>query len=422
MKERIFSEIQKHREHLFACAETILNNPELGFREEKTSQFVKDEFAALGIPYLDKLAVTGVKGKLCGRSHRRNICIIAEMDAIKCYGHPNADPETGAAHACGHHAQITAMLAAAWGLAKSGVMRELDGDVTFFAVPAEEFAELEYRENLKTLGKITQLSGKQELLQIGAFQDIDLAVMVHAQAGTPEPMVYLNGSSLGFMAKRIDFIGKPAHASLPAEGINALNAAALTLMGIHANRETFLEKDRIRIHPIITNGGDLVNVVPARVTMETYVRGTNMPAIRDASRKMDMAVQGGCTAVGAQWDIRDIPGYRPLRQDQNLSELFRENALRFIKPEHIVYDRDMTGSTDMGDLCAVMPCIQPTMGGFSGSAHGADFAVAEPETAYILPGAIMAAMAVDLLANYAEKTDRIIEKFQKSRGEVYDVE
>ena len=273
MKQKVFDRIEQNKDFIFEIGQKVLENPELGFKEYKTAELVKEVFTKLGITYEDGLAITGVKATLKGRSHKRNICIIGEMDAVKCFGHPYADKENGAAHACGHNAQIASMLAAATGLKESGVMDSLDGDVTFFAVPAEEFVELDYREALKADGKIKWLSGKQELIEIGAFDDIDISMMVHSQAGVPGPRVFLDGSSLGFVAKNIEFIGKSSHASMPSEGINALNAATLALMGIHANRETFREKDNIRIHPIITNGGDLVNVVPSRVTMETYVRG-----------------------------------------------------------------------------------------------------------------------------------------------------
>ena len=417
MKQRIFDAIEKNKEHIFDCAQKILENPELGFKEFKTAELVKKEFNALGIQYTDNLAITGVKATLKGRSHKRNICIIGEMDAVKCFGHPNADNETGAAHSCGHNAQIASMLAAAYGLKKSGVMDELDGDVTFFAVPAEEFVEVEYREALKADGKLTHLCGKQELIEIGAFRDIDISMMVHSQAGVLKPNVYLDGSSLGFVAKTVEFKGKSAHASMPSEGINALNAATLALMGINANRETFKEKDSIRIHPIITNGGDLVNVVPSRVTMEMYVRGTNMDAINDAARKTDLSIKGGCMAVGAECEIKDIRGYKPLHQDVNLGKVFEDNALLFVKPENITHGMDMTGSTDMGDLCDIMPCIQPTMGGFAGTAHGKDFAVSDKDTAYIMPGAIMAATVVDLLLDNALKAEKIIEEYNKNKGE-----
>lgn len=396
-KETIMQTIDAYANEIIRCGDYVLAHPELGYKEFETSAFVCAEFDKLGIPYEKNLAITGVKGSIGPESAPLHVCIIGEMDAIRCYGHPNADPQTGAAHACGHNAQIAAMLGAAYGLVKSGALENINGRVSFFAVPAEEFVELEYRTQLKQEGKIECFGGKQELLRLGAFDDIDMAMMVHSQAGVHTPEVFLEGSSLGFAAKQIQFYGKAAHGSEPFDGVNALNAAMLALMGIHANRETFRDEDRIRIHPIVTNGGELVNVVPSQATIETYVRGARMKAIADAGKKVDAAVRGGAMAVGASCEIIDISGYMPLVQDRDLSRAFAENARQLLGAERLHYGMDMTGSTDMGDLSARIPCIQPTMGGFGGIAHGKDFCIVDQEAAYISPAKLLACTAYDLL-------------------------
>lgn len=416
MKEKIRQTIDAHGTEIIEFGEYVLRHPELGYKEFKTAERVKEEFRKLGIPYEDGLAITGVKGT-CGRPDGIHVCVIGELDAIKCYDHPHADPETGAAHACGHHAQLAAMIGAAYGLVKSGALEELDGRVSFFAVPAEEFAEIEYRQHLVNSGKITYMAGKQELIHIGAFDDVDMAMMIHAHALTPEPKVFLNGSSLGFRFKEITFGGKAAHGSEPYYGVNALNAATMALMGIHANRETFRDGDRVRIHPIITNGGDLVNVIPDKAVMETYVRAATTEAIDDACRKVDNAVWGGAQAVGASCSIRDIPGYAPLDQDRTLSAVFEENVLPLIPQEQIFHYVDMTGSTDMGDLSQIMPAIQPTMGGFTGALHSKEFQVADPETAYLTAAKILACTVYDLLKDEGAKAAEIKAAFaQRQKG------
>lgn len=413
MKNRIFKAIDDNREAIIECGEYILNNPELGYKEFKTAKRVQEEFEKLGIPFEAELAITGVKGTVGKKDAKINVCIIGELDAVKCYEHPFADKETGAAHACGHNAQIASMIGAAYGIVKSGVLEEIDGKITFFAVPAEEFIELEYREQLVKSGKIKHMAGKQELIEIGAFDDIDMAMMIHSHALTPNLNVYLDGTSLGFDTKKIVFEGKAAHGSEPFNGVNALNAAMLALMGINANRETFKDEDRIRIHPIVTNGGDVVNVVPDRCVIETYVRGANSDAIKDAAKKVDNAVNAGAMAVGAKCTIEDTIGYKPLLQDKNLSAVFKENALMFTAEENIYHGVNMTGSTDMGDISAIMPAIQPTMGGFTGPLHGKDFAIADKEAVYISAAKILACTAYDLLKDGAKKAIEIKKEFKK---------
>ncbi len=397
MKQMILSAIDEHKEEIIACGEYILCHPELGFREENTAQYIKEAFRKLGIPYREGLAVTGVMGTVGNPNAPVHICIIGEMDAIICHGHPFADPVTGAAHACGHNAQVAAMLGAAYGIVGSTMTEELNCKISFLAVPAEEFVELDFRQQLVKQGKLTYLSGKQELLHLGIFADVDAAMMIHAHPETPEPRLFLNGSSLGFEAKRLTFTGKAAHGSEPWNGVSALDAAVLTVMGIHANRPTFRDQDRVRIHPIISNGGDLVNVIPDKAVIDTYVRGANPAAIRDACEKVDMAARAGALAMGAQCQIENIGGYAPLMQDKGISALFEENARLFFSPQQITHGQDMTGSTDMGDVSQTIPSIQPTMGGFSGALHSQEFAITDPELVYVTAAKLLACTAYDLV-------------------------
>ena len=406
LKRAVCEEIDKNSGQIIEIAEHILANPELGYKERATAEYVKEQLSSLGIPCCDGLALTGVKGRLKGGRSEANVCVIGELDAVLCNTHPTANKESGAAHACGHNAQLAAMLGVAIGLSKYA--SELDGDVTFFAVPAEEFVEIGYRDSLAKDGKIKYLGGKQELIRLGEFDDIDAAMMVHAQGNTPGNEVFVDGGSLGFVAKTVEFIGKAAHAGgAPHEGINALNAAMAAMMCIHAQRETFRDEDKIRVHPIITNGGELVNVVPANVTMETYVRGASFEAIKDAAAKVDRAIKGSAYAIGAEAEITDFKGYLPLCQDKSLGAIFAENAAQFTERENIHYGIDMVGSSDMGDLCHLIPAIQPTMGGWTGNLHAKDFAPTDTALAYINPAKIMAMTVIDLLYDGATAAKEI---------------
>ena len=397
LKRRVIAAIDAARPGILSWGERIASRPELGFKEHGTSRLVREAFDALGIAYEYPLALTGVRGRLGGQPGPLNVCLVGEMDALPCAGHPAMDPQTLAAHACGHNAQVVALLGAALGLAKSGVMAHLRGVASFFAVPAEEYIDLPWRSHLLETGALQHLSGKQQLIAEGAFEGVSAAMMIHALAETPQPRLQLMCGSTGFVSKEITFHGREAHASRPDKGINALNAAMLALMGIHAARETFRDEDGIRVHPIVTQGGDVVNSVPARVTMETYVRGKSAEAIADAAQKVDRAVHGAAMSVGATAEIKDTPGYLPLKQDGRLSQVFEANARELLPEEYITHGGSMAGSTDMGDLSHVIPCIHPLMGGFSGALHSRDFRVADPEAAYILPAKLMAMTAVDLL-------------------------
>jgi len=410
LKKKVCEEIDRRRDEIIALGEKILENPEMGYREHKTAELVRNTLSLLGIPTESALAVTGVKGELVGRQSRARVAVIGELDAVICSAHPKAEPVCGAAHACGHNAQLAAMLGCAMGLAS--VKDALDGDVVFLATPAEEYVEIGYREGLRDRGEIDFFGGKQELIRKGVFDNIDMAMMVHAQGATPENELYVGGSSLGFVAKKIDFIGKAAHAAAaPHEGVNALNAAMAAMMCIHAQRETFRDEDRIRVHPIITNGGELVNSVPSRVTMETYVRGASLEAISDASEKVDRAIDGSSYAIGAKCEIKNYKGYLPLVQSEELSRMFAENSQLLENPPKVIWGAPMTASTDIGDLGYLIPIIQPMMGGFVGNLHSAEFAVSDKELAYVNPAKIMAMTVIDLLFDGAKGAAAVKESF-----------
>ncbi len=408
MKKKAKALIGKNQERIEAFGSMLVSMPELGFKEVKSSSYIRQQLQDLGLELQESFALTGVKALLKGRSHHANICLLSELDAVMSPENPLASPD-GAAHACGHSTQSTQVYAAA--IALTALQEELDGDVTFMAVPAEEFLDLQYRLSLRDAGKISYISGKQEMIALDIFKDVDMVIMIHAQPNTPEFKVFIGGGSLGFTAKNIQFQGREAHGAAPFSGINALQAATLALTGINANRETFSEEERIRIHPILTKGGDVVNTVPSDVRMETYVRGSHRKAIEKGCIIVDRCVHAGALMMGAQVHVETIPGYLPLNQDPLLGEAFATEAQRVMGSDCVVRGVDMIGSTDMGDLSHLMPCIQPTMGGFLGDAHAKNFRLCDSSKSYLLGGEILANLVIELLKDDAALAKTIRSSF-----------
>ena len=409
LKKKASDEIDSRADEIVAIAKVILKNPEPGFRETKTSHLVAGKLAELGIPFRAGLAVTGVRADLIGGTAGPALAILGELDSLIVNQHPHADPVTGAAHACGHHCQIAMMFGALYALNQTDVLSALSGRLIFMAVPAEEYIEIEYRDGLRRDGKIEFLGGKPELINIGEFDDINLAMMLHTTSNPAEKQICISGTNNGTIAKKIQFIGKGSHAGgAPHLGINALNAATLALRAIHFNRETFRDEDTVRVHPIITKGGEAVSAVPSDVRMETFVRGRTMDAIMDANKKVDRALRAGAMAVGASVNIQTIPGYMPLDQDKNLSEVFRANAESLVGMDNVGYVAHRTGSTDMGDISQLMPAIHPYVGGASGLGHGADYVIEDYGLAVITAAKALAGTAIDLMADGANSAGKII--------------
>lgn len=413
LKKRVRKAIRKRAKEITQIGNEIFKHPELGFKEIETAKLVQHTFKDLGLQYDAEVAITGVIAKLEGNAKGPTISVMGELDSVLCYNHPYADKTTGAVHACGHNAQIAAMLGVAMGFVDAKIMSKLSGTVSFMAVPAEEYVEIEYRLRLRDEGKLKFLGGKQEFIRLGKMNSVDMTVKHHTGGGKLQRKVEISGTNNGFVGKAIRYVGKEAHAGgAPDKGINALNAAMLGMMGIHTLRETFKDNDHIRVHPIITRGGDLVNIIPADVRIETYVRGKTTDAILKASKKVNRALKGGASTVGAKVEIQEIPGYLPLKNEPEMSKIFGENAKRILGKAGVKQGEHKSGSTDTGDLSAIMPAIEPTIYGATGTGHGSNYKIADKEMCYIIPAELMAMTVIDLLWDDAASVRRIVKAFK----------
>ena len=406
LKERAFAAIDQNRDKIIALGDSIFAEPELGFKEVKTAAKIKKVFEELGYEYQDGAAITGVIAPRKGKESKMKVAVMGELDAVVAPGHRCADPKTGAAHSCGHNCMIAALSGVAYALKDTGIMEELSGDIVLMAVPAEEYVEIGYRNELKKEGKIYFLGGKPEFIRLGYLDDVDVLLMQHsANYEGEQKRAYAGGETIGFLGKLVHYIGKEAHAGgAPHLGINALNAAQIGLMAVNAQRETFQDKDHIRVHPIMTKGGDLVNVVPADVRIETYVRGGSVEAIFDASAKVDRAFKAGADAVGAKCEITNLPGYLPTDFSKDLYDLNYENLKLIIGEEQAGYQAPLsTASGDLGDVSHIMPCIQASIGGAVGVFHSENFEIGDKELAYIVLLADGAKTGLAVKANFQPK-------------------
>ena len=413
VKRAVCEAIDRQSEKIVTVGETIRKSPELGFKELKTSRLVEETMREIGLQPKSGLAITGVRGEARGKTDGPTFALLGELDGLVVAGHPVADPQTGAAHACGHNAQVAGMLGAAMGLVGAKAFEHLAGRVVFFAVPAEEYGDVAWRVEQARAGKLEFLGGKPELLRLGHFDDVDMAMMIHLTPQREYRKAGVAASNNGCIVKTVRYIGRASHAGgAPHLGINALYAAQIGLAGINAIRETFRDEDSIRVHPIITHGGSQVNVIPGDVRLETYVRGKSVEAILDANVRVDRALKAGALALGAQVEIETLPGYLPLFNHEGMSRYFVANASSQLGADNVTQMGHRSGSTDMGDISHVMPTLHPYISGASGSGHGADYKITDPKLAYVENAKQLALMAVDMLWDGAKNAKGIISEFK----------
>lgn len=428
LKQRVCDVIDSHREEIIEIGEAVWRKPELGYKEVATARLVVGVFGNLGLEYEEGVGVTGVIARVPGRSARPNIAVMGELDALAIPEHPEADPATGAVHACGHHAQVANLLGVAYGIIGSELMSELDGSVTLMAVPSEEPLDIEWRQTMREQGRLEFLGGKQEFIRLGAFDDVDISLIGHLDCG-PERQVSIEvrdtpGPGMdGFIAKLVRYQGVETHAGLTPElGTNALNAAILGLSAIDAQRETFRGHDSIRVHYIITKGGDSVNVTPADVRIEMMIRGATPEAIKDASMKVDRALRSGAIAVGADVGITNIPGYLPTGGSgtSELSRVLRDNMISLVGSEAVPEgDAEPArvcvpsgGVSDGNDVASIVPTAGMVITAAEGTLHGRDYKTVDSNLAYVVPAKAYAMTIVDLLYGGAALAKRVIENYK----------
>lgn len=418
--------IEDNKSLILDAERYIWKNPETGFKEWKTHSYLKDAFEKLGLTThsFDRIpASVAIQSAENGQDRffekipgfyvdfdtgrpGPRIAVFGEMDALIIPNHPECDSQTGAVHSCGHHAQCAALLGVAIGLTAPNALDGLSGSIRLIAVPAEEGIEMDFRNSLQKDGVIRYHHGKKELIWRGLMDDVDLAFMIHTVSG--DKLTCCAGSN-GCIVKKFTFLGRSAHAAEPEEGINALYAANLAISAANALRETFVEKDTIRFHPIITCGGTSVNAIPDCVTVESYVRGAELNTYLEINKKINRAFAAAAASIGCRLRINDLCGSSPRHNNKMLTSVFADAALPILGNDRIDMNRPWgTACSDFGDISHIMPASHLFIGGAAGTAHGSDYYIANPELSCVTSAKIQVSAVVSLLENGAEKAKRIV--------------
>ena len=198
------------------------------------------------------------------------------------------------------------------------------------------------------------------------------------------------------------------------------------MSAVNALRETFVDDDRIRWHPIVTKAGEAVNNIPDEFVIESQLRGANYSAHENENEKVNRALIGAALSFGVQIEINDEFAYSPFHNDINFAKLAKDafNELDFdIKCGSYGMGRISAGCTDIGDLSALIPVIHPYIGGAVGKGHGDDYYIADKELALIYNAKWQTAIVVKLLENNASCAKDIIKSFNplfKNKDELFN--
>ena len=407
IEQKICDIIESRKDEIMAFGKDIFCHAELGFKEKRTSSKFVEEMEKLGMKPETGLAITGVKSYLKekGSVEGPTLAMIGELDALPIPNHPDSWSETGCSHCCGHNAQLTGVVGAAMALSNPEVAEAMGGNICFMAAPAEEFVDIEFKSDLIKEGKLGYGGGKCELIRIGAFDDVDIAMGHHIMPGADYGLY--NGSSNGFVNKTVTFTGRAAHAAdAPHEGIDALNAATAAMVNIALQQESFRDQDTVRVHGFVSDGGTAVNVIADNVKMQYSVRGKTPEAYRDASLKVDRSLKAAAMATGCGVKIETMAGYMscvPNPYTDVLESVFADIAAEGKYTKRRDLCGHTTGSDDFGDVATIMPLVHFCTGGYTGKLHNPDIRVEDPYLAYVVTAKIFALAAYRLMKDGAAK-------------------
>lgn len=409
IEKRILSVIEEHAEEIIAYGRDLWEHAELGFHEQRTAAKFAKGLERLGIRTQRGIAVTGVKGVI--GEEGPTVALMGELDGLPMPGHPSVNPETGAAHGCGHNCQTAAVLGAAMALSDPEILRALGGRVAFCATPAEEGISLEELDRLRREGKIGYSGGKSEWIRIGAMDDIDIMIGCH---GCEAPgLMLVNCSCSGFVSKRAVFHGRSAHAaSDPQEGIDAQAAANLAQAALDANRLTFNEKDGIRIHSCIRSTDGQPNTIASRVELEYSIRAKTKQALQSAEYKVQRCIEAAAMATGCGAKCKTYTGYLPWVPMKSIAVI--EEAVQELDSEKYPVGKVegyVGGSSDCADVAAIMPMYQIHAGGYQGKLHSNDLHLTDEYLAYVHLAKALALSVYHLLKNGGEKAREVLGTF-----------
>lgn len=339
-KQQVIRAVDERDALLRKISLRIHANPELSFHEHQAQQWLTEPLIEAGFAVEKGISglETSFRATWEGTPGGPTIALLAEYDALP-----------GIGHACGHNLIGTAAVGAA--LALKEACPQLPGKIVVLGTPAEE-----------------EGGGKIIMCQDGVFDEVDAAMMCHPQNKT----MVLRGA-LACVDATFTFHGKQAHASsAPEKGISALDALVNAYVAINSLRQ-FL-KDDVRIHGIITKGGDAPNVVPELAEAVFILRASTVKELEEVRAKVYRAVRSAAEGAGATVDIAEGLIYAERNNNKAMAGLFAQNLEDLGIEVENPPEKGGVGSSDIGNVSQVTAAIHPYIRLGDATTHTPDFA------------------------------------------------
>ncbi len=358
--------------NLVALSQTLHAHPETAWQEHRAAGWVGDVLTDAGFRVTPDYL--GFDTALLAESGNgpTTIGVMAEYDALP-----------GLGHACGHN--LIAASAVGAGIALARVADDLGITVRVYGTPAEEGG-----------------GGKIELIDAGAFRDLDFAMMVH-----PAPVDVAEARPFAVTHSHIAYDGVSAHAAAyPDQGVNANDAFLIAQVAIGLLRQQ-LPPDT-RVHGIQTVGGFAPNAIPERTEGRWSTRANSLEELMQLEQRVARCFKAGALATGSTLTITpESKPYAEFRTDAVALAAYKANAVTRgrVFAEAGVAARMNRASTDMGNVSQIVPAIHPYIGvdSLPYTNHQKEFAAAcvgrAAERALLDAAVLMAWTTIDVVAS-----------------------
>lgn len=301
--------------------------PELSFCEVETSGYVADRLKALGVPFRDRVAGTGIVATIEGKNPGKKVVALrADMDALPIEEAGNAtykSTKAGIMHACGHDAHTASLLGAASILLE--IREDFEGTVKLIFQPGEE----------KLPG------GASMMIREGALKspDVDCILGQHVMPQIPAGKVGFRSGV--YMASTDELYlkvkGKGGHGAMPHFNTDPVLIASHLIVAMQQIVSRFANPtvpSVLSFGKVIANGA--TNVIPDSVWIEGTFRTLNETWRKQAHERMLELAHQLVASMGGELEFEIRKGYPVLVNDERLTTTARKNAVMFLGEENVV--------------------------------------------------------------------------------------
>ena len=282
MNMEFLSTIDTKQDEIIKLADTIWENPEIAFKEYKSSGAIISYLKANGFTVEENIGGIPTAFIASYGSGHPEIGFIAEFDAIADLSQvaqvavQQKDPSCVHGHACGHHLYGAGAVAAALAVQTYLKASGKSGTVKVLGCPGEEGG-----------------SGKAYMARTGVFRSLDAAM-----GGHPECMwAVRTRPSLACCNILYKFDGRASHAGAkPHLGRSALDAVELMNVAVNFLREHIPYDNRV--HYAITDaGGTAPNVVQPHAEVMYMMRAKDNADLNSLCKRVYKCAEGAAIAT-----------------------------------------------------------------------------------------------------------------------------